>query len=56
MENSERLKELMSKNPKDITREELDFIFDNINLQQLIDTVAEQRNKEIINLTNEQKD
>jgi hypothetical protein len=44
----ERLKEILSKKPDEVTQEELLFVFDNINWSNLVNQVSEEINKEII--------
>ncbi len=49
------LEELLKKSPAEITHDEMLFVLENMDLQSLINAAAEQHNKQITNLTNEQK-
>jgi hypothetical protein len=53
--NKEKLERLLKKSPADITHEEMLFVLENMDLQSLINAAAEQHNKHITNLTDEQK-
>ncbi len=56
MENKKyNLEELLKKSPADITHEEMLFVLDNMDLESLINAAAEQHNKQITDLTDEQK-
>ena len=49
------LEELLKKSPAEITHDEMLFVLENMDLQSLINAAAEQHNKQITDLTNEQK-
>ena len=49
------LEELLKKSPADITHDEMMFVLENMDFQSLINTAAEKHNKQITNLTDEQK-
>ena len=49
------LEELLKKSPTDITHDEMMFVLENMDFQSLINTAAEKHNKQITNLTDEQK-
>ena len=49
------LDELLKKSPADITHEEMMFVLENMDLQSLINAAAEKHNKQITDLTDEQK-
>jgi hypothetical protein len=55
MENKKyNLEELLKKSPAEITHDEMLFVLENMDLQSLINAAAEQHNKHITNLTDEQ--
>ena len=49
------LDELLKKSPSDITHDEMMFVLENMDLQSLINAAAEKHNKQITDLTDEQK-
>ena len=49
------LEELLKKSPAEITHDEMLFVLENMDLQSLINAAAEQHNKQITDLTDEQK-
>ena len=49
------LEELLKKSPMEITKEEMMFVLDNMDLESLFKAAAKRQNEQIINLTDEQK-
>jgi acetyl/propionyl-CoA carboxylase alpha subunit len=46
---------LLKKSTSEITHEEMLFVLENMDMQSLINAAAEKQNKQITNLTDEQK-
>ena len=53
--NKEKLERLLKKSPADITHEEMLFVLENMDMQDLIDAASEKINTQIINVNDVQK-
>ena len=54
-ENQQRLKELLAKSPNEISHEEMMFVLEHMNLEDIFAQAVKRNNEKFINLSDEQK-
>ena len=54
-ETQQKLKELLAKSPSEITHEEMMFVLEHMNLEDIFAQAVKRNNEKFINLSDEQK-